>query len=141
MSTMTSISNSDDLIDVRDVIERVEQLQAIREPGPVPEGILEDEDYETDQDSLFAELSTLEGLLDDLKGNGGDHQWNGDWYPVTLIRDTYFEDYAQQLAEDIGAVPSDYSWPASHIDWEAAADALQMDYTSVEFDGITYWTR
>lgn len=137
---MTSISNTDDMIDVRDVIERVEQLQAIRNPGPVPEGVLEPEDYDTDQDSLFAELSTLETLLADLKGNGGDHRWQGDWYPVTLIRDSYFTDYTMEMLEDCGYLPKDLpGWIA--IDWDRTADAVRMDYTSVELDGITYWTR
>jgi hypothetical protein len=29
---------------------------------------------------------------------------------------------------------------ALHIDWDAA-NALKTDYTSVEFDGVTYWLR
>lgn len=32
-------------------------------------------------------------------------------------------------------------WPFTCIDWDKAAQELQMDYTSVEFDGITYWVR
>jgi hypothetical protein len=27
------------------------------------------------------------------------------------------------------------------IDWNEAASELQMDYTAVEFDGVTYWVR
>lgn len=121
------ITNDADIIDVRDVIERYEELQSEMDDDPT--------------DEQRDELSALDSLLNDLKGNGGDEQWQGDWYPITLIRDDYFEDYAREFAEDIGAIPSDYSWPASHIDWEAAAEALQMDYTSVEFDGVTYWFR
>jgi hypothetical protein len=45
---------------------------------------------------------TLYDLLAELRGNGGDHEWRGDWYPVTLIRDSYFTEYAQSFAEDIG---------------------------------------
>lgn len=29
----------------------------------------------------------------------------------------------------------------NYIDWKRAAEALQSDYTSVEFDGVTYWVR
>lgn len=45
------------------------------------------------------------------------------------------------LAEDIGAIPSEYTWPASCIDWDQASRELQMDYTAVDFDGVTYWVR
>lgn len=131
------ITNSDDIIDVRDIIARVEHLEALRTPGPVDLG----DDNETDQDALFAELSGFEKLLGDLVGNGGDEQWHGDWYPLTLIRDSYFKDYAQELAEDIGAINADATWPNNCIDWEQAARELRVDYTAIEFDGVTYWTR
>jgi hypothetical protein len=140
---VTDISNSADIIDVRDVIARVEEL---REAWSDETGeSFEDFDLSGDDlrvglgDEDGAELETLTELLDELRGHGGDEQWQGDWFPVTLIRDSYFEDYARELAEDIGAVPTDYSWPASHIDWEAAADALQQDYTTVEYGDVTYW--
>ena len=87
------------------------------------------------------ELATLETLLSDLQGNGGDHQWEGDWYPVTLIRDSHFKDYARDYAEDVGAINRDASWPNNCIDWDRAARELQVDYSSVEFDGVTYWYR
>jgi antirestriction protein len=65
-----------------------------------------------------------------------------DWeYGAQLIAEHYFEDYARELAEDIGALPRDYTWPTSCIDWEQAARELQMDYTPVEFLGTTYYVR
>lgn len=51
------------------------------------------------------------------------------------------EDYAQELAEETGAVPDNAAWPCTCIDWDKAARELQHDYGSVEIDGITYWTR
>jgi hypothetical protein len=123
--TTTEISKFDDLIDIRDVIARVEELRDIDQP---------------DVDEL-RELASLNDFLEECKGNGGDEQWEGDWYPVTCIRDSYFENYAHELAEDIGSIKSDAQWPYTCIDWEKAARELQMDYTSVEFDGITYWVR
>ena len=66
----------------------------------------------------------------------------GDWkYGETLVRDSYFTDYAQQLAEDVGAVDANASWPNNCIDWERAARELKVDYTAVDFDGVTYWIR
>lgn len=115
------ISNTDDIIDVRDIIERVEALE--------------------DDIAVDEELATLVALLDDLKGCGGDHQWRGDWYPINLVRDTYFTTYAQELAEDIGAVNPEASWPHTCIDWDKAARDLLVDYAAVEFDGVTYWYR
>jgi RecJ-like exonuclease len=57
------------------------------------------------------------------------------------IPDCRFEEYAQQLAEDIGAISSDAQWPLNRIDWEAAADDLKMDYTQFSWDGSDYWVR
>jgi hypothetical protein len=130
---------SADYIDVRDIIARVEQLEPLRQPGPVDLG--NDEDNEAPQDELFAELATLESVLADLAGNGGDEKWRDVWYPVSLIRESYFEDYARELAEDIGAIDRNASWPNQHIDWEAAAEALLIDYTSTEIEGVTYYFR
>jgi len=63
-----------------------------------------------------------------------------DWrHGAQLIADSYFEKYAQELAEELGQVSD--SWPFSCIDWEKAADELKQDYTSVDFDGVTYWVR
>lgn len=62
-------------------------------------------------------------------------------YGATLVRDSYFEDYARELAEDCGLIQRDAHWPNDCIDWERAARELQMDYTSVEFDGVEYWVR
>lgn len=92
-------------------------------------------------DEETKELETLEALLQELSGNGGDEQWQGDWYPIVLIRDSYFEDYARELAEDCGMVNDNASWPNNCIDWEKAARELQWDYSTVEFEGVTYWYR
>jgi hypothetical protein len=119
------ISKFDDTIDVRDIIERVEELEA-------------DQPIESDDD--LAELNSLKSLLADLSGNGGDHKWEGDWYPVTLIRDSYFEDYAQELVEDdLGVRNGIPSYIV--IDWKATARNIQQNYTSVEFEDVTFWHR
>lgn len=120
-----SVDKYTDVIDSRDVIARLEELR---------------EQDERDEDEQ-AELTSLEAFMEELKDNGGDEQWNGDWYPVTIIRDSYFRDYAQELAEECCEIPADLKWPYTCIDWEQAARELQQDYTAVEFDGVTYWTR
>jgi hypothetical protein len=129
--TDIEISNSDDLIDVRDVIARFEELESdIDNRGEIAE-----------PDEMDDEFASLAKLLNDLKSNGGDEQWEGDWYPLTLIRDSYFEDYARELADDIGAIDRKAGWPNNCIDWEKAASELQTDYSTVDFEGVTYWYR
>ena len=87
------------------------------------------------------ELARLEKLLEETGGYGGDHQWNGTWYPGSMIADSYFEDYARELADDIGAINRNATWPVCHIDWEAAADSLKQDYASITYGGVEYWYR
>jgi antirestriction protein len=41
------------------------------------------------------------------------------------------EDYAQQLAEDMGVIDENASWPNNCIDWERAARELFMDGYSI----------
>lgn len=136
---MFNTDNTHDLIDVRDIIERVEALEETSN-GSVIDGSA-GEEYEGHEED-HEEYATLAALLDELKGNGGDHHWRGDWYPVTLIRDSYFEEYVEDLAADIyGDDLRSGEWPFSCIDWERAARELRMDYTSVEYDGVTYWYR
>ena len=38
------------------------------------------------------------------------------------------KDFAQQLAEDLGDLKDNVSWPYTCIDWEQAAHELMMDY-------------
>jgi hypothetical protein len=120
----TTLDIAADIIDVRDLIERYEELE--NESDGLPNA---EERYQ------------LSCILSDLKGAGGDEQWRGDWYPLTLIRESYFQDYAQELAEDIGAVNRDATWPNNCIDWKQAARELQYDYTSTQIDGVTYFFR
>lgn len=123
------ISNSDDIIDVRDIIAAIEEMEE-------REGGAEDHD-------MCIELRALQSLMDDLKGYGGDEQWRGDWYPLTLIRDSHFRDYAEELWDEIADpnVTAAATRPYTCIDWDHAARKLRMDYSSVEFDGVTYWYR
>lgn len=113
------ITNSQDIIDSRDIIDRIDYLES--------------EENRTEEEE--AELKALQALAEEGEGSP-------DWkHGETLIRDSYFEEYAEELANDIGAVNSKASWPNNCIDWEKAADELKQDYFSVDFDGIDYWIR
>lgn len=131
---MADIDNTQDVIDVRDIIERIEEL---REELHARQA--DDDTDELDSDDA-SELRTLESLMSNLAGNGGDEQWEGVWYPVTLIRDSYFTDYARELCEEIGDLPN--GMPSYIVvDWEATAANIRQDYSSVEYDDVTYWYR
>ena len=144
------VSSSADVIDIRDLIERFEELEAKEQAVSTAREELEEgqkeseelteaeEDFDEDE---RAELAAIRSLLDELEGNGGDHDWRGSWYPLMLIRDDNFEDFARQEAEDLGLINDDAKWPATCIDWEQAANELQTDYSSAEYDGVTYWYR
>lgn len=147
---MSDFSNSDDIIDVRDIITRIEELEPVvsaligidndEEPTQFAEAVAivpEDDDSVIED---VAELQKLYELMADLCGTGGDEQWRGDWYPVTMIRDSYFTDAMIELCQDIGDLPKDIPGYLV-IDWEATAGNLKADYTSVEFSGVTYWVR
>jgi hypothetical protein len=204
------ISNHNDVIDSRDIIERIEELEALRKPwvaGFNMPGYLPDSEpsrfdtWGAARDYIVSELEreaeSYQESMDDWQANadgeaaierlnaatdeveygetiGNWHYWithddsdnafdepsdyeelkalkalseeaeayAPDWrYGATLIRDSYFKRYAEELADDIGAINSDATWPNNCIDWDHAARELQMDYTSVEFDGVTYWVR
>lgn len=151
--------NLDDYVDIRDVIKRIEELEeqvghdaARRSYGLSAGGwygllegdrqaLIEKHAVYEELCSELEELGDLKLLMGRLKGCGGDYQYASAWYPVTLIRDSYFQDHAREMAEEIGAINKEAAWPAQHIDWEAAADALKMDYTSVDWGDIKYWYR
>lgn len=114
------ISEYADIIDSRDIIARIEELQADVED-------LDEDDRE--------ELTVLVALSEECADHAPD--WR---YGESLVRASYWIKYAQQLAEDCGfEVVTE--WPGRHIDWEAAAADLEQDYTEVDYRGVTYRVR
>ncbi len=112
----------DDTLDLGDLIEREEE-------------ILDADDAPSDDDWAF--IRSMKELRSEFYGDLDDHARNG----ATLIHERYFEEYAQELAESIGAIDPDADWPANRIDWEAAAEDLKIDYTEFDVSGETYYTR
>jgi len=119
----TAISKYEAVIDSRDVIERLAELKDGRDAGVL------------DADEQ-AELIALEALVEECEGYVEDWQFG-----AQLIRDSYFKKYAMELADEIGAIDDNATWPQTCIDWDQAARELQMEYTAVSFDGIDYWVR
>lgn len=123
-----------DVFDIRDVIERRDELESLKDDHEnEPEG-----GHFSDEEAQ--ELRDIVAFMDEVKGYGGDEQYNGDWYAVTFIRDSYFVDYARELIQDCDGTPKNLPEYIA-IDWEETADNIRVDYTACEIDGETYWYR
>lgn len=133
------IMNDADVIDSRDVIARIEELEEAActradrgvECGARRIGV-----------GASCGLGVAERcelmLLRQVARDASDYA--DDWlYGVQLIRDSYFQEFAQVLANDCYEIPGE--WPFRCIDWEQVARELQLDYYEVVFDGVTYWIR
>jgi hypothetical protein len=129
-AVLDGIDTSGGVFDSRAVIERMAELDLLLSDD-------DDEHPDSTLDIEREERAALRAFVDDMETNGP-----ADWqYGETFIAEYAFEDHARELAEDIGAIDSNASWPLSYIDWPAAADALRMDYSAVEIDGTTWYYR
>jgi hypothetical protein len=134
----TELDLTADVIDVRDVIARIEELERELDDDnmPVTRAIVDGDDVSRRR----YELAQLQAIMDELKGYGGDEQWRGDWYPAQLIDDEYFVEYATDLVVDCGGMPRDLP-NYIVVDWAATARNIREDYSTVDVDGRVYWYR
>jgi len=119
---MSIFNIGDDIIDSRDVIERLAELEDMKSEGEA----LDDTDAH--------ELAALRAFADEAS-------CVSDWEDgETFIRDEHFRDYARELVEECEYIPAELpDWIARNIDWEGVADTLKADYVDYELDGVTYW--
>lgn len=146
MTQLHGFCNFDDVIDSRDVIAKINDLEEKIEGLQENLGSLECIDDSADRASATQEMKDeMESLQEELKPLlelQEQAHCSPDWnYGAMLIRDSYFEEYARELAKDRGAIRDDLNWPYTCIDWQDAACELQQDYVSVDYDGVTYWVR
>ena len=148
---MREVNNSEDLLDSRDVIARRDELKEERDAiyccaeFSTGSGVHDEECNTEAKDAAERELKQWdEDYGDELRAleafisEGSDSWKDGE----TLVRESYFEDYARDVTEDIyGSEMLAASWPLTCIDWEQAARELQYDYTGADFDGVTYYYR
>ena len=87
---------------------------------------------EDEKNDIEEELKTLNDIKDDVDFGFNDG--------VTLIRESYFEEYCEELLVDVGDLPRNIPWYIV-IDWEKTADNIKQDYSIVDFDGIDYYYR
>ena len=131
-------------IDMEEITDRVDELRASRDNyvNDATDGSDMNEEDATvawNATDEAEELRELEELLEELRGAGGDHKWEGDWYPRELIDVDDFEEYTEELASDCYDIPD--TWPHRCIDWEKAARELAQDYSLVTFRGSDYYWR
>lgn len=140
------------IIDTRDLNKRLEELEDELEALQEAVNDAEDDLSETTDEDVDAAHEAHEEALSDLK------EWEDEnleeleelrtlrdeipeWLDgEALINDDYFVEYAADLADDLYDMHA-HSWPFDCIDWDRAAEALQMDYSSCEYQGETYWFR
>ena len=138
----STIDNTQDVLDSREIIGRIEELEAER--ADLVSEATDDTNVEIaaaktaladwDEDNLV-ELDALKSLAEQASSSP-------DWqYGETLVRDSHFTIYAEELAEDCGMLDHKATWPYTCIDWDLAVRDLKMDYYCVDFDGIDYWVR
>jgi len=144
-------------IDTRDLYKRQQELQGLKEAvESAREELKEAEDALADhgsQGELETAVNDAQTALDDAKAEFGEDEQTeleeldnleseiSDWrHGEILIPENEFEDYARELADDIGGTKGG-EWPFTCIDWERAAKELAMDYTTVSYQGEDYYVR
>lgn len=135
MSNTDEIRNTEDTLDTRDIRARLDYLDELAETANDTEVDSDERDVaREDREAAEEEYNALTNLWD----TESDNEWE---WGATLIHTDYFEEYARELADELGFIDREASWPVRHIDWEAAANELAVDYREVEFDGATYLVR
>ena len=114
------ITGGEDILDPRDIAERLKYLT--RERDRLESSQLDE--------FLEEEIDALQEVVDE----GIDD---------TLVHEDHFQEYAEELAVDIGAIDRSQRdhWPYTCIDWEQAADELKQDYSVIDIRGGTYYYR
>ena len=144
-----AISNTDNTIDSRDAIARIEELEQERANleseldnahDDIEVGIAEGTLKEFDNSEEGQELTALKQLAEQAESSP-------DWtYGETLINEDYFTQYIEELIDDCYEIPKEFNsgeWPWRHmsIDYEAAAEEAKQDYMEVDFNGTTFLIR
>ena len=95
----------------------------------------EEEEIESWKEYFEEELKEIEEIDDVENEFGSEFE-----YGVTLVDVDDFEEYVEELLEDIGYIPKDFpSW--IEIDWESTANNVKIDYMEVTYQGNSYLGR
>jgi len=128
---MKEITPDDNIIDSREVNKQFKKLTKERNK-------LSGSDLEKWKDEYEKYCKRLGNLI-----KQGEFTFGVEWeYGVTLINDDYFKTYAEEFANDIGAIDSKrYDWPINFIDWDGASDSLKSEYIDLEWHDSTFYGR
>lgn len=149
---MADINYNDDILDSRDLDERLEELEELEEA--LKDAISEFEDLSDDEDTPNSDLLAAEDACTRAREDFGDEERaelkmlqeardevGSEWsHGETLIADSYFIDYAEDMIKDIGDLPRELPGYIA-IDWEATAENIKVDYSYLELDGNKFWYR
>ena len=137
-------------LDTRDLQEQIDNLESeIEDLNEDLEDLDKDlgmcgSDFElrTTQDEIEKGKEQLQDLRDELQPlldlkYEGIPDWN---YGATLIPESDWEEYVEDLLKDCGYISNDVPWWIV-IDWAATADNVAADYSTVDYDGDTYYYR
>ena len=104
-----------DILDSRDLLDELKTL---------------DKEYDEER------IEAIEELIEEV---GEDNFEMG----VAFIRENYWESYCEDMAYDFGFLDrqDDINPLHYHIDWQGWADAVEIDYNQIEFDGDNYYWR
>jgi len=113
-----------DYLDLRDLADEMDDLK---------ERI---DELDTDEKDRLKALTELESDLgyDSLRECADNEP------TMIMIPESEWQEYAEQLADDVGMVDAD-SPMRNYIDWEKWAQDLAYDYGLVTFDGADYYVR
>ena len=140
-----------DILDTRDLNKRLNELEDEREAleESLTEERIEAEHCDPDEkeeydDNVTDAIEALQEWDDEYKEELDELYTMRDEIPEwrhgeALIAEEDFAEYAEQLADDLYGVEN--HWPFNHIDWDAAADELKSDYSSIDYQGTTYLYR
>lgn len=92
-------------------------------------------DFEADNEDEIKEYNDLVEFCEELENYCADFN-----YGVGIIHENYWQEYVQELITDCGYISKDFpQW--IEIDWETTANNVSEDYTTVNYDGSTYYAR
>lgn len=132
---MADFDGTDEFFDSREVVERIAELDDLREVMDDAEESPENrqsaaEEYDWDEHAALVELR------DEAEGHVPDWEYGEIFYTWDAL-----VEYAEEVVRECYSMGDLPDWVTNHIDWEEVAGEVKVDYTEFEFRGTTYYAR